>query len=74
MSGKVYLQSPTANLALARLAHGLTRRLGGWYCDGPGFDRADLLNVRTVQALARLGLAEISADGRHAKPAKGETR
>jgi hypothetical protein len=57
---------PTQQLALDRARFGLTRDRNGWATEHPEIDRRDLLNFRTIQALARKGLLEVSACGRRA--------
>jgi hypothetical protein len=55
------------HLALDRARIGLERHRVGWRT--PGLDPDDLIDRRTVKALARRGLITITPDGRRAERA-----
>lgn len=58
---------PQARLALSRAQSGLIRARNGWASENTSVDARDLVNFRTVKALAQRGLIVIEACGMRAR-------
>jgi hypothetical protein len=58
---------PQARLALSRAQSGLVRARHGWASEDADIDRRDLVNFRTVKALAARGLIVIEDNGSRAR-------
>lgn len=68
---KFLQRNPQARLAMTRAAQGLTRARNGWRSNDPAVDPFDLINFRTVNALAAQGQIVLAADRQTAIPASG---
>jgi hypothetical protein len=68
---KFLQRNPQARLAMRRAGQGLVRERNGWRSNDPATDPRDLINFRTINAMATRGLIVLAQDGQSARLAKG---